>query len=577
MQSFRSTHCNSIRQTDIGKEVTLAGWVDTIRNHGGVIFIDLRDQEGITQVVLHDETKIHGIHKESVVTVTGKVVMRDEETINRKIDTGTVEVHSDSITLLSSCSASLPFEPARSRETREELRLKYRFLDLRNPLVHKDMVLRSKIISHLRHQMEEMGFLEMQTPILTMSSPEGARDYLVPSRKHRGKFYALPQAPQQFKQLLMASGFNRYFQIAPCFRDEDARLDRSPGEFYQLDFEMAFADQEDVFQVAESVLYSTFTRFSDKEVSKPPFKRIPFEESMLRYGTDKPDLRNPLLIDDLTDFFTDVDFAPFKGKPVRGLKANCSGMSRSFFENMFDYAVAIGMKGLGYLTLSDGSFKGPIDKFLSDEKKAELIELCGMKDGDTVYFISDKKNKVDRFSGQIRTKLCTELGLLQEDKFEMCFIVDFPMYETNEETGKIDFTHNPFSMPQGGMDALKYDDPLTIKAWQYDIVCNGIELSSGAVRNHRPDIMKEAFSIAGYSEDVLKDNFGALYTAFSYGAPPHAGMAPGVDRIVMMLAGHENIREVIAFPLNSNGQDLLLGAPGEVTEKQLKEVHIRMR
>lgn len=577
MQSFRSTHCNSIRQTDIGKEVTLAGWVDTIRNHGGVIFIDLRDQEGITQVVLHDETKIHGIHKESVVTVTGKVVMRDEETINRKIDTGTVEVHSDSITLLSSCSASLPFEPARSRETREELRLKYRFLDLRNPLVHKDMVLRSKIISHLRHQMEEMGFLEMQTPILTVSSPEGARDYLVPSRKHRGKFYALPQAPQQFKQLLMASGFDRYFQIAPCFRDEDARLDRSPGEFYQLDFEMAFADQEDVFQVAESVLYSTFTRFSDKEVSKPPFKRIPFEESMLRYGTDKPDLRNPLLIDDLTDFFADVDFAPFKGKPVRGLKANCSGMSRSFFENMFDYAVAIGMKGLGYLTLSDGSFKGPIDKFLSDEKKAELIELCGMKDGDTVYFISDKKNKVDRFSGQIRTKLCTELGLLQEDKFEMCFIVDFPMYETNEETGKIDFTHNPFSMPQGGMDALKYDDPLTIKAWQYDIVCNGIELSSGAVRNHRPDIMKEAFSIAGYSEDVLKEKFGALYTAFSYGAPPHAGMAPGVDRIVMMLAGHENIREVIAFPLNSNGQDLLLGAPGEVTEKQLKEVHIRMR
>jgi aspartyl-tRNA synthetase len=577
MQSFRTTHCNSIRQTDIGKEVTLAGWVDTIRNHGGVIFIDLRDQEGMTQVVLHDETKIHGIHKESVISVTGKVVMRADETVNRKIGTGTVEVHSDSITLLSSCSSSLPFEPARSRETREELRLKYRFLDLRNPLVHKDMVLRSKVISHLRHQMEEMGFLEMQTPILTMSSPEGARDYLVPSRKHRGKFYALPQAPQQFKQLLMASGFDRYFQIAPCFRDEDARLDRSPGEFYQLDFEMAFADQEDVFEVAESVLYSTFSRFSDKEVSKPPFRRISFEESMLRYGTDKPDLRNPLLIDDLTDFFLDVDFAPFKGKPVRGIKANCSGMSRSFFENMFDYAVAIGMKGLGYLTLSDDSFKGPIDKFLSDEKKAELIDMCGLKDGDTVYFISDKKTKVDRFSGQIRTKLCTELGLLQEDKFEMCFIVDFPMYETNEETGKIDFTHNPFSMPQGGMDALKYDDPLTIKAWQYDIVCNGIELSSGAVRNHRPDIMKEAFSIAGYSEDVLKDKFGALYTAFSYGAPPHAGMAPGVDRIVMMLAGHENIREVIAFPLNSNGQDLLLGAPGEVTEKQLKEVHIRMR
>ncbi len=443
--------------------------------------------------------------------------------------------------------------------------------------MHDVIVLRSKVISFLRKKMEELGFVEIQTPILTCSSPEGARDYLVPSRKHKGKFYALPQAPQQFKQLLMASGFDKYFQIAPCFRDEDARADRSPGEFYQLDFEMAFAEQEDVLKVAETVLYETFTAFSDFPVSKPPFKRIPYAEAMLTYGTDKPDLRNPLIIKDLTDLFADVDFPAFKGRPVRGIKADCTGKSRSFFENMLKFALSIGMKGLGYLTLAGDTFKGPIDKFLTPEKKAELIRIVDLKDGETVFFICDSLPIVNTYAGQIRTELCNQLGLLDKDRFEMCFITDFPMYEINEETGKIDFTHNPFSMPQGGLEALNNQDPLTILAYQYDIVCNGVELSSGAVRNHHPEIMQKAFEIAGYSHEELKAKFGALYTAFTYGAPPHAGMAPGVDRMIMLLAGKNNIRDVIAFPLNSNAQDLLLGAPNEVTEKQLREVHIKLR
>lgn len=575
--SQRTHNCNELKTENIGQQVSLAGWVDTVRNHGGVIFLDLRDHYGITQTVFHNEDMLEGISKEAVIAVKGTVVRRDDETINEKLSTGFVEVTVEEIELLGNCKNMLPFSPSESVATREEVRLKYRFLDLRNPVVHNDIILRSKIISFLRSQMEKMNFLEIQTPILTCSSPEGARDYLVPSRKHKGKFYALPQAPQQFKQLLMVSGFDRYFQIAPCFRDEDARLDRSPGEFYQLDFEMAFANQEDVFSVAEQVLYNTFKEFSQKEVSKPPFRRITYAETMLKYGTDKPDLRNPLIIEDLTSFFSDVEFAAFRNKPVRGVVANCSMKSRSFFENMLKFAMGIGMKGLGYLTLSEGGFKGPIDKFLTDEKKKELIEICKMKENDTVFFICDAPDVVDRLAGQIRTELCSALDLLNKDKFEMCFIVDYPMYEINEETGKIDFTHNPFSMPQGGLEALLNKDPLTILAYQYDIVCNGVELSSGAVRNHRPDIMKEAFEIAGYSEDVLAEQFGALYTAFQYGAPPHAGMAPGVDRIVMLLAGKENIRDVIAFPLNSNAQDLLLGAPNEVTEKQLREVHIKIR
>ncbi|HQA05399.1 MAG TPA: aspartate--tRNA ligase [Clostridiales bacterium] len=577
MSKYRTHNCGELRTEHIGQNVKLAGWVDTVRDHGGVIFLDLRDHYGVTQTVFHDETMLEGISRESVISVEGKVVKRDEETVNNKIATGQVEVVVDKIEVLGPAIARLPFIPGESTATREDVRLKYRFLDLRNPEMHDVIVLRSKVISFLRKKMEELGFVEIQTPILTCSSPEGARDYLVPSRKHKGKFYALPQAPQQFKQLLMASGFDKYFQIAPCFRDEDARADRSPGEFYQLDFEMAFAEQEDVLKVAETVLYETFTAFSDFPVSKPPFKRIPYAEAMLTYGTDKPDLRNPLIIKDLTDLFADVDFPAFKGRPVRGIKADCTGKSRSFFENMLKFALSIGMKGLGYLTLAGDTFKGPIDKFLTPEKKAELIRIVDLKDGETVFFICDSLPIVNTYAGQIRTELCNQLGLLDKDRFEMCFITDFPMYEINEETGKIDFTHNPFSMPQGGLEALNNQDPLTILAYQYDTVCNGVELSSGAVRNHHPEIMQKAFEIAGYSHEELKAKFGALYTAFTYGAPPHAGMAPGVDRMIMLLAGKNNIRDVIAFPLNSNAQDLLLGAPNEVTEKQLREVHIKLR
>ena len=577
MSKYRTHNCGELRTENIGENVKIAGWVDTVRNHGGVIFLDLRDHYGVTQTVFHDESLLEGISRESVISVTGKVVERDEDTINPKIATGLVEVVVDSIEILGPSLARLPFIPGESTATREDVRLKYRFLDLRNPEMHEIIVFRSKVISYLRKKMEELGFVEIQTPILTCSSPEGARDYLVPSRKHKGKFYALPQAPQQFKQLLMASGFDKYFQIAPCFRDEDARLDRSPGEFYQLDFEMAFAEQEDVLNVAETVIYDTFSHFSDFSVSKPPFRRIPYNEAMLTYGSDKPDLRNPLIIKDLTDLFAEVDFPAFKGRPVRGIKADCSNKSRSFFENMLKFALSIGMKGLGYLTLAGDIFKGPIDKFLNPEQKAELIRIVDLKDNETVLFICDELPIVNTYAGQIRTELCNQLDLLDKDRYEMCFIIDYPMYEINEETGKIDFTHNPFSMPQGGLEALENEDPLTILAYQYDIVCNGVELSSGAVRNHHPDIMKKAFEIAGYSHEELKAKFGALYTAFTYGAPPHAGMAPGVDRMVMLLTGRSNIRDVIAFPLNSNAQDLLLGAPNEVTEKQLREVHIKLR
>lgn len=577
MSKYRTHNCGELRTENIGENVKIAGWVDTVRNHGGVIFLDLRDHYGVTQTVFHDESLLEGISRESVISVTGKVVERDEDTINPKIATGLVEVVVDSIEILGPSLARLPFIPGESTATREDVRLKYRFLDLRNPEMHEIIVFRSKVISYLRKKMEELGFVEIQTPILTCSSPEGARDYLVPSRKHKGKFYALPQAPQQFKQLLMASGFDKYFQIAPCFRDEDARLDRSPGEFYQLDFEMAFAEQEDVLNVAETVIYDTFSHFSDFPVSKPPFRRIPYNEAMLTYGSDKPDLRNPLIIKDLTDLFAEVHFPAFKGRPVRGIKADCSNKSRSFFENMLKFALSIGMKGLGYLTLAGDIFKGPIDKFLNPEQKAELIRIVDLKDNETVFFICDELPIVNTYAGQIRTELCNQLDLLDKDRYEMCFIIDYPMYEINEETGKIDFTHNPFSMPQGGLEALENEDPLTILAYQYDIVCNGVELSSGAVRNHHPDIMKKAFEIAGYSHEELKAKFGALYTAFTYGAPPHAGMAPGVDRMVMLLTGRSNIRDVIAFPLNSNAQDLLLGAPNEVTEKQLREVHIKLR
>ena len=577
--SYRTHTCGELREENINQKVKLAGWVDTIRNHGGVMFVDLRDHYGITQVVIHNEELIKGIGKESVIAVEGTLVKRGDDTINPKIDTGYVEVEAEKVELLSKSHTQLPFEISNSTETREEVRLKYRFLDLRNPKIHNNIVMRSKIINFIRTQMTELGFLEMQTPILTSSSPEGARDFLVPSRKHHGMFYALPQAPQIFKQLFMVSGFDRYFQIAPCFRDEDARVDRSPGEFYQLDFEMSFATQEDVFSVAEEVFYKTFTHFSDKEMSKPPFVRIPYAESMLKYGTDKPDLRNPLVIEDLTDFFANVDFAPFKGKPVRGILApNCATMPKSFFENMLKFATEIGMKGLGYISVASGmELKGPIVKFLSEDQQQELIKKLEIKENDTLFFISDNQKVVDKLAGGIRSELGKRLDLIDDSKFEFCFIVDFPMFERNEETGQIEFTHNPFSMPQGQMDALLTKDPLDIFAHQYDIVCNGIELSSGAVRNHRPDVMVKAFEIAGYTEEDVKGKFGALYNAFQYGAPPHAGMAPGIDRIVMLLTGEETIRDVIAFPLNGNAQDLLMGAPCEVTEHQLREVHIKIR
>ena len=582
MSKYRTHNCGELREEHVGLTVRLSGWVDTIRDHGGVTFLDLRDQFGITQIVVHEESGegfLKNMGRESVITVSGPVKKRDMETVNPKIDTGIIEVHAETLEVQSKAVRSLPFEISESKNTREEIRLRYRFLDLRNPAVKNVILLRSKVIGFLRTKMEELGFTEIQTPVLTSSSPEGARDYLVPSRKHHGKFYALPQAPQIFKQLLMVSGFDRYFQIAPCFRDEDSRADRSPGEFYQLDFEMAFAEQEDVLHVAETVMYDTFKKFSAKSVSPVPFQRIPYAETMLKYGTDKPDLRNPLIIEDLTNFFSDVEFQPFKNIPVRGIVAPDAALqSKSFFEKMLAFALEIGMKGLGYISVQeDLSLKGPIVKFLSGEKQAELKKDLSLKANDTLFFIADEPGEVDSLAGQIRTALGSQMNLIDRDRFEFCFIVDFPMFGINEDYDSLEFTHNPFSMPQGGLEALETVKPLEILAWQYDIVCNGVELSSGAVRNHLPNVMVKAFEIAGYSQSDIEKKFPALYNAFHYGAPPHAGMAPGIDRILMLLTGEENIREVTAFPMNSNAQDLLMEAPGEVTEQQLREVHIRLR
>ncbi len=576
---YRTLFCNDIRDGHIGQIVQLAGWVEVIRDHGGVIFLDLRDYTGVTQVVIHDEALIKNLNRETVVSVKGVVEKRDPDTVNNKLATGTVELLADELTVLGKSLNILPFDVRSSRQNKDELRLKYRYLDLRNPKNHDNLVMRSKIIKHLRNKMEEKDFLEMQTPILTASSPEGARDFLVPSRKHPGKFYALPQAPQQFKQLLMVSGFDKYFQIAPCFRDEDARADRSPGEFYQLDFEMAFSTQEEVLDVCEDVIYDTFKTFSDKKITPKPFSRITYEDAMMKYGSDKPDLRNPLIICDLTEFFGGVEFPAFKGKPVRGIVADCSGKSKKFFEDSLKYATSdeVGLGGLGYITLRDGVFLGPIAKFLSDAQKAEITAITGVKEGETLFFIcADAKNETEKKAGLIRTWLAKEeqLDLIKNDSFEFCFVVDFPMYEIDEETGDTIFTHNPFSMPQGGMDSLLNKAPTEVLAYQYDLVCNGIELASGAVRNHDIDVMKKAFEIAGYDEEELKKRFNALYTAFQYGAPPHAGMAPGVDRMVMLLTDEEKILDVIAFPLNGNAQDLMLGAPGEVTNQQLEDVHL---
>ena len=576
---YRDLTMKEISEQQIGQALQVAGWVENIRDHGGVSFIDLRDMYGVLQVVIRKPELLKGITKEMCLSITGLMEHRDEETYNPKIPSGTIELEAHQIDVLGRVYKQLPFEIQTSKEIREDVRLKYRYLDLRNAKVKDNIVFRSKVISYLRQKMTDMGFLEIQTPILCASSPEGARDYIVPSRKFKGKFYALPQAPQQYKQLLMASGFDKYFQIAPCFRDEDARADRSPGEFYQLDFEMSFVTQEDVFKVGEEVLHDTFVKFAPEgsRITETPFPIISYKQAMLEFGCDKPDLRNPLRIMDVTEFFQRCTFKPFIGRTVRAIKVHAE-MSKGFHEKLLSFATSLGMGGLGYLEVAeDMSYKGPIDKFIPEEMKGELAEMAGLSAGDTIFFIADKEDKANYYAGHIRTELGEKLDLIEKDAYRFCYVNDFPMFELDPETKQIGFTHNPFSMPQGGLEALNTMDPLEILAYQYDIVCNGVELSSGAVRNHDLDIMIKAFEIAGYTEEDVASKFGALYNAFKFGAPPHAGMAPGVDRMIMLLTGEESIREVIAFPLNSNAQDLLLGAPTEVTEQQLREVHIKVR
>ena len=582
MVQSRTHNCGELRLADAGKDVTVVGWYENIRKVSKNLgFLILRDFYGTTQVVIETEdmmSVIDSVNKESTIQVTG--VVRERSSKNAELPTGEIEVVPSKIEVLGKCRYNaLPFEINQSKDADENTRLKYRYLDLRNPAVKGNIILRSKIVAELRNKMNSLGFMEITTPILTCSSPEGARDYLVPARNHPGKFYALPQAPQQFKQILMASGFDRYFQIAPCFRDEDARADRSPGEFYQLDFEMSFATQEDVFKIGEEVLTSTFEKFAPEgyEVTKAPYPIISYKQAMLEFGSDKPDLRNPLRIIDVTDFFQKCTFKPFIGKTVRAIKVHAN-MSKGFHEKLLKFATGIGMGGLGYLeVLEDGSYKGPIDKFIPDELKEEFKTIAGLSTGDTIFFMADKEERAAFFAGQIRTELGTKLDLIEKNAYRFCYVNDFPMFEKDPETKKIGFTHNPFSMPQGGLEALNTKDPLDILAYQYDIVCNGVELSSGAVRNHDMQIMVKAFEIAGYDEEVLKAKFGALYNAFQFGAPPHAGMAPGVDRMIMLLRNEENIREIIPFPMSGTAQDLMCGAPNEVTEQQLREVHIKVR
>lgn len=576
---YRNITMKEIGEQHIGQTLQVAGWVENIRDHGGVSFIDLRDMYGVLQVVIRKTELLKGIVKEMCLSIEGPVEKRDEETYNPKIPTGTIELEAQQITVLGKVYSQLPFEIMTSKETREDIRLKYRYLDLRNAKVKDNIIFRSQVISFLRQKMTEMGFLEIQTPILCASSPEGARDYIVPSRKYKGKFYALPQAPQQYKQLLMVSGFDKYFQVAPCFRDEDARADRSPGEFYQLDFEMSFATQEDVFKIGEEVLSATFEKFAPEgsKVTKAPYPIISYKQAMLEFGSDKPDLRNPLRIIDVTEFFQRCTFKPFIGKTVRAIRVHAE-MSKGFHEKLLKFATGIGMGGLGYLeVLEDGSYKGPIDKFIPDDMKEEFRKLAGLEVGDTIFFMADKEERAAYYAGMIRNELGEKLDLIEKDAYRFCYVNDFPMFERDPETKKIGFTHNPFSMPQGGLKALNTMNPLDILAYQYDIVCNGVELSSGAVRNHDMQIMEKAFEIAGYDKEVLKNKFGALYNAFQFGAPPHAGMAPGIDRMIMLLRNEDNIREVIAYPMNGNAQDLMCGAPNEVTEQQLREVHIKVR
>ena len=576
---YRTNNCGELRLTDVDKEVKLAGFVQTIRNLGKMVFIDLRDEKGITQIVVSDDSNIDlkDVVKECTITVTGKVVERASK--NDKIPTGEIEIIAKEITVLGKCRNALPFEVNVENQTvREDLRLEYRFLDLRNEKMHNNIFLRSKILKDFRTAMDNLGFVEVQTPILANSSPEGARDFLVPSRLHPGEFYALPQAPQQFKQLLMVSGFERYYQIAPCFRDEDPRADRSPGEFYQLDFEMSFVEQEDVFKVIEQVLPEVFKKNTDWKVDEGPFIRIPYKEAMEKYGSDKPDLRNPLVIHDLTEVFKGTEFNAFKDKTVKVIKtSNMEEKTRKFFDMMSEYAVEeLGAKGLAWVKVDqDKNLNGGISKFIDDERKEKIFELLDVKENDALFFVADEFEKAQKIAGGVRIKLGNELDLLEKGVYRFCFIVDFPMYELSDE-GTIDFNHNPFSMPQGGLEALETKDPLDIYAYQYDAVCNGYEILSGAVRNHDPEIMVKAFEIAGYTEEDVKGRFGALYNAFQFGTPPHAGAAPGMDRIIMLLAKEDNIREVIAFPKNKKARDLLMNAPSKVYDKQLEEVHITL-
>ena len=571
---YRSVYCGKVDRSYIGKEVRVCGWVNSIRNLGSLLFITLRDETGIVQLISEESDKFINLTKESTVTISGTVRKRDDDMINKNMATGEIEIVINTLDILGLCENVLPFEISRSKESLEDTRLKYRYLDLRNESVHNNILFRSKVIDFIRETMKSMGFTEIQTPIITATSPEGARDFIVPSRKFKGKFYALPQAPQIFKQLLMVSGFDKYFQIAPCFRDEDPRSDRLYGEFYQLDFEMSFVTEEDVYKVGEKVFYNVFTNFSEKEVSKPPFRRIPYREAMLKYGSDKPDLRNPLIIEDLTNILSKSDFAPFKDTQIRGIKVSSIDKSNSWFKQMEEYVKSINGT-LGYIkVVENNKFKSSLDKFLNDEIRNNLIEKLNLNEGDTVFILADKK--VNKLAGNLRNKLGEELELIDKNKYEFCIVNDFPFFEEDEENGGITFSHNPFSMPQGGMDALLNKNPLDILAYQYDFVCNGYEMASGGVRNHDRDILKKAFELVGYSEDIVKSKFPALYEAFRYGAPPHAGMAPGIDRILMLLKDEENIREVVAFPLGANGADSMMGCPSEVFPKQLKDAHIKI-
>ena len=575
---YRTIYCGEVSTKNIGEEIKVAGWLEQKRNLGSLVFMTLRDETGVIQLISEDIESFKDITRESTMTVTGTVRHRAEGMTNPNMKTGEVEVLVSAFEVLGEALNVLPFEINRSTDAFEDTRLKYRYLDLRNPKVHDRILFRTEVLDYMRKIMKEMKFTEIQTPIITASSPEGARDFIVPSRKYKGKFYALPQAPQIFKQLLMCSGFNRYFQIAPCFRDEDPRSDRLYGEFYQLDLEMSFATDEDVYEVGEKIFYDIFTHFSDKEVSPRPFKRIPYREAMLKYGSDKPDLRNPLIIEDITDILSKSTFEPFKTSHIRGITVTNIDKSNSWYKSMEEYMKNVGAVGLSYIKVNeDMTFKSSIDKFLDDSLRKELIDKCHLVPGSALFVLADSKNKINKLAGLLRIKLGSELDLIDKNKYEFCIVNDFPMYEYNEEDGKYDFGHNPFSMPQGGLEALKEDNLENVLAYQYDFVCNGYEMASGAVRNHDIKIMKRAFELAGYTEEDVETKFRSLYTAFQYGAPPHAGMAPGIDRILMLLKDEENIREMVAFPLGANGADAMMGCPGEVFEKQLRETHIKVR